>query len=95
MVARLNAMDGVSCNEPLGAFYAFPNFSGVLGRKAGDVVLESDWDLTNYLLEKASVAIVPGTPFGAPGFARLSYASSMESINEGLNRMEKALDQLV
>ncbi len=94
MVERLNAMEGVTCNEPLGAFYAFPNFSGVLGRKAGDTTLATDWDLTNYLLDKASVAIVPGTPFGAPGFARLSYASSMESITEGLNRMEKALQRL-
>jgi len=94
MVERLNAMEGVRCNEPFGAFYAFPNFTDVLGRKAGDKVLENDWDLTNYLLDKAGVAIVPGTPFGAPGFARLSYASSMDSITEGLNRMESALKRL-
>jgi aspartate aminotransferase len=94
IVDRLNAIEGVHCNLPQGAFYAFPNFSGVLGRRLGERTLETDWDLTDYLLDDARVAIVPGTPFGAPGFARFSYASSMETIETGLDRITEALKKL-
>ncbi len=94
MVKRLNAMDGVSCNTPVGAFYAFPDLRGLLGRTFEGKTMESDWDLIDYLLDQAGVALVPGTPFGAPGFARLSYATSMDDIVEGMNRMEKAFAAL-
>ena len=94
IVDRLNAIEGVRCNLPQGAFYAFPDFSDVLGRRIGDRTLTTDWDLTDYLLDDARVAIVPGTPFGAPGFARFSYASSMETIETGLDRITDALDRL-
>jgi aspartate aminotransferase len=94
MVGRLNGMDGVRCDMPDGAFYAFPDLRGLLGRKFGDKVMSSDWDLIDYLLEEAGVALVPGTPFGAPGFARLSYAISKEQIVKGMDRMERAFGAL-
>jgi len=94
MVEALNAMDGVSCNLPKGAFYAFPDLRGVLGRRIDGRVIDTDWALIDYLLEDAGIALVPGTPFGAPGFARLSYATSMSNIEQGLVRMGEALDRL-
>ena len=94
MVSRLNAMDGVQCTLPDGAFYAFPDFRGVIGRRAGDQVIDTDWTLIDYLLEEAGVALVPGSPFGAPGFARLSYALSLSNITEGMDRIERALSVL-
>ncbi len=94
MVERLNAMEGVSCTMPDGAFYAFPDLRALLGRRFGSKVMETDWDLINYLLDEALVALVPGTPFGAPGFARLSYATSMDNINAGMDRMQAAFARL-
>ena len=94
MVTTLNAMEGVSCNAPDGAFYAFPDFRAVLGRSFRGKRLTTDWELIDYLLEEAQVALVPGTPFGAPGFARLSYATGMENIEKGLARVAKALANL-
>ena len=94
MVSRLNAIEGVSCNLPEGAFYAFPDFGELLGRRYGDKVMATDWDLIDYFLAEAQVALVPGTPFGAPGFARLSYATSMANIEKGLSRMETAISRL-
>ena len=94
MVDRLNAMEGVSCTLPKGAFYAFPDLRGLLGRRAAGTVMETDWNLIDYLLDVAGVALVPGTPFGAPGFARLSYATSMADIENGLDRMATALARL-
>ena len=94
MVNSLNAIEGVSCNLPKGAFYAFPDFRKILGRRFGSMVIDTDWALIDYLLDEAKVALVPGTPFGAPGFARLSYATSMENIEKGLARVSKAIGQL-
>ena len=94
MVEQLNAIEGVRCTLPEGAFYAFPDLREMIGRRAGDRVLETDWDLIDYLLDEAGIALVPGTPFGTPGFARLSYATSMANIDAGLERMRLALAKL-
>jgi aspartate aminotransferase len=95
MVRVLRAMPGVTCVEPQGAFYAFPDVSAFLGRTspagrriAGDVAL------CQYLLEAAQVAVVPGSAFFAPGFVRLSYATSQANIEKGLARMGRALADL-
>lgn len=94
MVELLRSIDGVQCQEPMGAFYAFPDISAFSGKKtAKGEVLEDDVAIAGYLVEKG-VALVPGSGFGAPGFARLSYASSMEDIEEGLKRMKSALAEL-
>ena len=70
----LTAIPGVTCVEPEGAFYAFPSFKGVLGREIGGRQINSTLELADLLLDEARVAIVPGEAFGAPGYARLSYA---------------------
>lgn len=94
MFELLNGIDGVECQEPQGAFYAFPDVSSFIGKKTpkGEIITD-DVTLTGYLIEQG-VAVVPGSGFGSPGFVRLSYASSMDDIEKGLARMKKALDAL-
>ncbi len=92
IVELLNACPGVECLVPGGAFYVFPNVSGVLAMSDGRFA-DSD-ALAEWLLESARVAIVPGSGFGAPQNVRLSYATSMEAIEEGLARMRTALEGL-
>ena len=94
MVETLNAMPGVFCTMPKGAFYAFPNFSQHYGKKWKGGVLKSSTDLAAYLLEEAQVAIVPGLDFGSDSHARLSYATSMENIEKGLRRIADSLIRL-
>ena len=94
IVDRLNGMKGVSCYKPVGAFYVFPNFSSYHGRSYQGKKIVNSSDLAAFLLEVARVAVVPGIEFGAGAFQRLSYATSMEDIREGLNRIEEALTKL-
>jgi aspartate aminotransferase len=94
MVDRLNSIPGVSCRMPSGAFYAFPNVSGVLGRKGPHGPITSPQELANHLLKEAHVAVVPGEPFGSPHHIRLSYATSMEAIQHGLERLAGAFEKL-
>ncbi|MCC6272016.1 MAG: aminotransferase class I/II-fold pyridoxal phosphate-dependent enzyme, partial [Deltaproteobacteria bacterium] len=91
IVKRFNAMPGIRCYNPQGAFYVFPNISAYLGKSAGGRKIETDSAFCEYLLEKHLVACVAGSGFGAPGYMRLSYATSMENIQKGLDRIEKAL----
>lgn len=86
IVAGMRAIPGVTCNEPDGAFYVFPNVSAHLRSGMADTTA-----LARQLLERAHVAVVPGEAFGAPSFLRISYATSMERIEEGLRRIEKFL----
>jgi aspartate/methionine/tyrosine aminotransferase len=83
----LEAIDGVTCVEPQGAFYAFPNMQGLLNREIEGTVASSTLELADVFLEKANVAIVPGEAFGASGYARLSFALSDEDLVEGLTRI--------
>jgi aspartate aminotransferase len=92
IVSRLNALPGVQCSTPRGAFYAFPDVRGLLGRPGGPANATA---LCEYLLEKGHVAIVPGEAFEAPGFIRMSYATSLPSIEEGIDRIAKAVAPLV
>ena len=94
MVDRLNAINGVSCMTPVGAFYTFPNVSSHFGKKINDTAINNSLDLSTYLLEHAKVATVPGSAFGNDKFIRLSYATSMESIEKAMDRIEKALKEL-
>lgn len=92
IVKRFNEMPGIRCYNPQGAFYVFPNISHYLNRKIADGrIIETDSDFCDYLLEKHLVACVAGSGFGAPGYMRLSYATSMANIEKGLDRIEKAL----
>jgi len=94
MVERLNAIPGVNCNRPGGAFYVFPEIKPLLGKSYEGVIINSASDLAKVLLEKAHVAIVPGIAFGDDTCFRLSYATSMDNIREGLDRIEKVLQEL-
>jgi aspartate aminotransferase len=91
-LAGLRAMPGVTCVEPHGAFYAFPDVSAFMGKTTptGRVITD-DVVLCEHLLESAHVAVVPGSAFFAPGFIRLSYATSSLNIEEGLERIARAL----
>jgi aspartate aminotransferase len=91
MHEMLAAIPGVTCVEPEGAFYAFPSLEGVLGRDIGGRRPASTLELAEVLLEEAAVAIVPGEAFGAPGYARLSYALGDDDLVEGLTRLADVL----
>jgi aspartate aminotransferase len=91
VVERLNALPGVTCGMPRGAFYAFPDVRGALARSGGPTTSSA---LAEYLLEQAHVALVPGEAFEAPGFLRLSYATAMPRIEAGLDRITQALAPL-
>jgi len=93
MAERLNAIDGVTCNEPTGAFYCFPDVSNHYGRTISGVKIGGSMDFAKALLEHANVALVPGLPFGCDGNVRLSFACSLEQITKGLDRLEKWLSQ--
>ncbi len=83
----LNEIDGVTCIEPQGAFYAFPNFSGLLNRPLGGKTASSTLELADLVLEVAKVAFVPGEAFGAPGYARFSFAMADADMVEGVQRI--------
>jgi len=90
-VERVRAIDGVSCLEPDGAFYIFMNIKPMIGQTLYGKTIENSGDFASLLLEKALVAVVPGTAFGVDGYLRWSYATSMDNIREGLDRLEKFL----
>ncbi len=89
VVPALNMIDGVSCNAGDGTFYSFPDMRGAIDRMPG---ISDDLELAENLLESAGVALVPGSAFGAPGHLRLSFATSLEVLQEALIRLEKALE---
>ena len=94
MVERLNGIKGMTCLRPNGAFYAFPNVTGLLGKSFNGRLIETSSDMATLLLDEVKVALVPGSAFGAEGFLRLSYATSMEKIKEGMDRIERAAEML-
>ena len=93
MVEGMNAIPGMSCLKPEGAFYVMMNLKDILGRTLHGVKIESAEDFAALFLKKGLVAVVPGTSFGAPGFVRWSYACSMDNIKEGLARLSKFLTE--
>jgi aspartate aminotransferase len=94
IVDRLNAIEGIRCLKPQGAFYVFPNISALLGRKANGKALASPCDVAEYLLEAAKVAVVPGEDFGSQEHIRFSYATALQDIEEGCRRIAEALGKL-
>ena len=94
-VDRLNKIQGVSCYKPVGAFYAFPNFSSYYGKSYQGKKISNSTNLADFFLDVARVAVVPGVEFGVDPFERLSFATSMENIREGMDRVEEALNKLV
>ncbi len=95
VVDALNAIDGIVCRRPEGAFYTYANCAGLLGRKAPDgTVISSDSDFCRYLLERHDVAVVPGSCFGLAPFIRLSYAASEQNLSEATKRIANACKEL-
>ena len=94
MVSRLNAMKGVTCLMPQGAFYAFPDVSGVYGKSYKGNTIAGSADLCDYFLNEHRLAIIPGIGFGADRHVRLSYAVSMANIEKALDRFEAGLNAL-
>ncbi len=91
MYERMNAIPGVSCIKPEGAFYVMMNIEKLIGRTIGGTVINNADDFAMAFLDKGLVAVVPCTGFGIPNFIRWSYATSMDSIREGLDRLERFL----
>jgi aspartate aminotransferase len=94
IVDKLNALPGIRCLKPQGAFYVFPNVSNLLGRTANGKKLASPCDLADYLLEEAKVAVVPGEDFGSKEHIRFSYATALEDIEKGCKRIAAAVGKL-
>lgn len=95
MLQALRAIPGVKCVEPKGAFYAFPDLSAFNGRRTPKgQVIDGDLALCEYLIEDARVAVVPGSAFYAPGYVRLSYATSQSNIEKGVARLAESLGKL-
>ena len=89
VVGMLNDIDGVTCPEPKGAFYAYPSVKGLLGREVRGSTPGTSAELATLVLEEAEVAVVPGEAFGTPGYLRLSYALGDEDLVEGVARMQR------
>src|SRR3712207_5609610 len=89
VVRMLNEIDGVTCPEPKGAFYAYPSVKGLLGRDIGGTTAATSAELATLVLEQAEVAVVPGEAFGTPGYLRLSYALGDDDLVEGVSRMQR------
>lgn len=89
MYERFNAMEGLSCIKPEGAFYVYVDISSYLGKEMCGIKLNSSMDFAQIMLEKGHVAVVPGAAFGTDSYIRLSYATSMETIKNGLDQFER------
>ena len=94
IVDRLNSIGGIKCLRPQGAFYVFPNVSGLFGKMANGKKLSTPCDVADYLLEEAKVAVVPGEDFGSKEHVRFSYATSLEDIEKGCKRIQEAVKKL-
>lgn len=94
IVERLNAIPGMKCFSPQGAFYAFPNVSGFYGKRYNGKDINSSMSFTEFLLDEAKVAVVPGDSFGSDDHVRISFATSMENIVKGMDRIEEAVGKL-
>jgi aspartate aminotransferase len=94
MCQRINAIDSLSCRVPGGAFYVMLNISAVVGKTYNGQPIKGSMDFAGLLLETKKVAVVPGAPFGADKYVRLSYATSMANIDKGLDRIAEFVKEL-
>jgi len=95
MIARLRQIPKITCVEPQGAFYAFPDFSAYLGKRVGTKLIKDSFDLSQYILDSAKVVTVPGDGFGAPGHIRFSFATDLHTIETGIRRVAEAVKNVV
>ncbi len=94
MVALLNEIEGVSCTAPPGSFYLFPNVKALIGKEHAHGTIKNTLDLASFLLEEGGVTTIPGEAFGAPGYLRLSFASSKPVLSAGMEKIKKAISML-
>lgn len=94
MVERLNAIPGIKCPDATGAFYLYPDVEAYLGKSVEGRIIENAMDLCQYLLDEALVSTVPGEAYNVPGKIRVSYSNSMKNLEEGMNRIERALAKI-
>lgn len=94
IVKTLNDIPGISCFNPMGAFYVFPRVNDLLAKSFNGQPINSSLNLCNLLIDEARIAAVPGEAFGAPGYLRLSYATSLDKIKKGMVRLEEFVRQL-
>ena len=92
---EITSIAGISCYKPEGAFYLFPNISAYFNKSDGEKEIKNSFDFAMYILSDAKIAAVPGSAFGAEGFLRLSYATSMDNLKEGVSRLKESLKKLV
>lgn len=91
IVDRLSSMRGIRCHSPEGAFYVFPNVSALYGKRHGGQLITNSTELTAFLLDAARIAVVPGVEFGSDQHIRISYATALDKIQEGMDRMAAAI----
>ena len=94
VVARLNAMEGITCPDTKGAFYVYPDVQTHLGKSFKETKIKTAVELCQYLLDEALISTVPGEAYNVPGKLRISYSNSMENLEKAMDRMEAALKQL-
>lgn len=94
IVEKLNDIPQINCFDPQGAFYVFPNVSGCYGKEYNGKVIKDSLDFTEFILDEAKVAVVPGVAFGSDDYVRISYATSMDDIVKGIDRMTEAINKL-
>jgi aspartate aminotransferase len=94
LVNRINNLTGIQCHFPDGAFYVFPNIASLFGKKYNNKVINNDIDVVRYFLEEAHVAVVPGSAFCYPGYVRFVFSKSIEELEEGMDRIDKAIMKL-
>ncbi len=94
LYSELTKIEEITCINPQGAFYLFPNIGKFFGKAYGSYIIKNSVDLSLYLLEEAKVALVPGSAFGLEGYVRISFANSMDNLIEGVKRLKSALAKL-
>ena len=94
MVERINSIKGISCKKPVGAFYVMMNINGLIGKRFNGKIIKDCDEFAEALLDGQKVVVIPSTGFGVTGYVRLSYAVSMENIEEGLSRIERFVKEL-
>jgi aspartate aminotransferase len=94
IVEKLNDIPEINCFDPQGAFYVFPNISGYFGKEYDGKVIKDSLDFTEFILDEAKVAVVPGVAFGSDDHVRISYATSMDDIVKGMERITEAVKKL-
>ena len=92
MVDMVNSINGLSCKKPKGAFYVMVNITKIKGKTIRGMKIESSLDFAKLLLDEGKVAVIPGIGFGDDDYIRLSYATSMENIKEGLTRIKNIVE---